>query len=995
MEKNHEFFSTAKLNFFILLFIMMVHDLSHGSRIDQAGPLRALRRAKMKAQGGTYPSDDEKLSPSSNSGGQQSSSDVGKMEDDLIKGGLPGQPSGVLFNQYAGYITVDKSNGRSLFYYFAEAAENPSSTPLILWLNGGPGCSSLGVGAMVENGPFGVKPDGKTLYLRQHSWNKVANVLFLESPAGVGFSYSNTSSDYATAGDKRTGEDTYIFLTSWFKRFPQYKARDLYIMGESYSGYYIPELSELIINTNMEVDSSLKIQLKGIMIGNGIMDDETDGRGMYDYIWSHALISDETHRGLKEHCNNFTGPNCEEFVDKIGKEIGKIDFYNIYSPLCLSSPDSLPTKPIRFRGYDPCEENYAYLYLNLPHVQQALHANTTKLPYAWDYCSKVLTSWKDSPSTVIPIYRRLISSGLRILLYSGDMDAVVPVTGTRYSIDLLNLKVIKPWHPWSDGTREVAGYQVVYDGLTFATVRGAGHEVPRFQPRRTLALLKMFYKKKGLMYLIKQHFYNAASMKVAFLISLLLSLVAFIQCYAGIGFDPLEKILEAQRSRKFSASYVTKAMETEYSPVYVGRQGGLKEVDKITTLPGQPNGVNLVQYSGYVTVDPKAGRALFYYFVESKNSSSKPLVLWLNGGPGCSSFGNGAMMELGPFRVNSDGKTLSENKYAWNNAANILFLESPAGVGFSYSNTTSDSGTNGDKKTAVDSYTFLVNWLERFPEYKTRDFFISGESYAGHFVPQLAQLILQNNKITKRTVINLKGIAIGNAYIDYETSYTGMYDYFWSHAIISDETHEGIVLNCNFSSETDSDACATYIDQARRARENIFFYDIYAPFCSSSSNAPSLSAFDPCSDTYVHSYLNTHEVQRSLHANVTGLPGTWESCSLDVAITWIDKPLTVLPTIQELMGSGISVWIYSGDTDGRVPVTTSRYAIKKLKTSVETPWYPWYTQGEVGGYAVGYKNLTFVTIRGAGHFVPSYQPARALAFFSSFLDGKLPPSNQN
>lgn len=91
--------------------------------------------------------------------------------------------------------------------------------------------------------------------------------------------------------------------------------------------------------------------------------------------------------------------------------------------------------------------------------------------------------------------------------------------------------------------------------------------------------------------------------------------------------------------------------------------------------------------------------------------------------------------------------------------ANVVFLESPAGVGFSYSNRTSDYVT-GDKQTALDSYTFLVNWLERFPEYKTRDFFITGESYAGHYVPQLADLILQNNKITNQTVINLKGIAV-------------------------------------------------------------------------------------------------------------------------------------------------------------------------------------------------------------------------------------------
>ena len=93
-------------------------------------------------------------------------------------------------------------------------------------------------------------------------------------------------------------------------------------------------------------------------------------------------------------------------------------------------------------------------------------------------------------------------------------------------------------------------------------------------------------------------------------------------------------------------------------------------------------------------------------------------------------------------------------------AANVLFLESPAGVGFSYSNRTSDYNTSGDSRTALDSYWFVINWLERFPEYKNRDFYISGESYAGHYVPQLAHTILQHNKKANKTLINLKGIIV-------------------------------------------------------------------------------------------------------------------------------------------------------------------------------------------------------------------------------------------
>ncbi|XP_059635587.1 serine carboxypeptidase 1-like [Cornus florida] len=258
-------------------------------------------------------------------------------------------------------------------------------------------------------------------------------------------------------------------------------------------------------------------------------------------------------------------------------------------------------------------------------------------------------------------------------------------------------------------------------------------------------------------------------MKVAQLTWLLLMLLPCHHLFFPIAcaanqIDNLNKLIKSRRSENppLAQSWTEQAVGDEhYSSVYIGPQDGLRAADKIDALPGQPGGVDFDQYAGYVTVDPKAGRELFYYFVESpQKSSSKPLVLWLNGGPGCSSLGYGAMQELGPFRVKSDGKTLFRNDYAWNNVANVLFLESPAGVGFSYSNTSDDYDNAGDKSTADDSHTFLLNWLERFPQYKTRDFFITGESYAGHYVPQLAYTILSRNKNTNQTKINLKGIAV-------------------------------------------------------------------------------------------------------------------------------------------------------------------------------------------------------------------------------------------
>ncbi|XP_060217406.1 serine carboxypeptidase-like 40 isoform X1 [Lycium barbarum] len=423
-------------------------------------------------------------------------------------------------------------------------------------------------------------------------------------------------------------------------------------------------------------------------------------------------------------------------------------------------------------------------------------------------------------------------------------------------------------------------------------------------------------------------------------------------------------------------------------------QEGLKENDKIQKLPGQPP-VKFEQYGGYVTVDESAGRAFYYYFVEAQHSKeSLPLLLWLNGGPGCSSLAYGAFQELGPFRVNSDGKTLHKNNFAWNHAANVLFVESPAGVGFSYSNTSTDVKVGGDRKTANDNYRFLINWLEKFPEYKDRDFYISGESYAGHYVPQLAHTILYHNKKAKKNIINLKGILIGNAVINDETDTRGMYEYFASHALISDEVEAEIQKECKFTvpESEESDKCQVALGIAEYGTHPLDIYAIYAPRCHNSNltshpKKPSL-VIDPCSDDYTTAYMNRPDVQKALHANVTNIKyATWQPCS-DVLTNWTDSPSTVIPLLREFMANDIRVWIFSGDTDGRVPVTSTKKSIKIMNLPTKTPWHPWFLNEEVGGYTQVYKgDMTFVTVRGAGHQVPAYEAARALSLIMHFLAG--------
>ncbi|KAL5071592.1 hypothetical protein RYX36_022479 [Vicia faba] len=429
--------------------------------------------------------------------------------------------------------------------------------------------------------------------------------------------------------------------------------------------------------------------------------------------------------------------------------------------------------------------------------------------------------------------------------------------------------------------------------------------------------------------------------------------------------------------------------------------------DKISWLPGQPKNIGFEQYSGHVTVNEQNGRALFYWLTEAPlthQPNSKPLLLWLSSGPGCSAIAFGASEEIGPFRIKPDGKSLYLNPNAWNTLANILFLDSPAGVGFSYSNTTSDLYTFGDQKAAEDSYTFLVNWLERFPQYKHRELYIGGISYAGHYVPQLAQIVYRRNKGVNNPVINLKGFMVGNGVTDDYHDLVGTFEYWWTHGLISDSTYKLLGTACVFGSSTHPSAqCTQAINVAAAEQGNIDLYNIYAPLCNSTSSLkrdlnsryPGMSiAYDPCTDSYSDSYFNRPEVQKALHADAIGIPYTWKACS-DVVqnSNWGDSPLSMLPIYHELINASLRILVFSGDNDGIVPVTATRYSIDALKLPTIVNWYPWYDSGKVAGWSQVYKGLTLVTVRGAGHRVALHKPPEAFIVFRSFLENKNMPSS--
>ncbi|KAA8533371.1 hypothetical protein F0562_033096 [Nyssa sinensis] len=255
------------------------------------------------------------------------------------------------------------------------------------------------------------------------------------------------------------------------------------------------------------------------MIGNALLDDETDQTGMIDYAWDHAVISDRLYQEVKSKCNfsqEHPSDDCNRALNDYFDVYKIIDMYSLYSPTCLNSNFSSTRRlhviqgiaPQLFSkvdgwhrrptGYDPCASDYTEVYMNRAEVQEALHANVTNISYPWTHCSDNITFWSDSPASILPIIKKLITGGLRVWVYSGDTDGRIPVTATRYTLRKLGLNTIEEWSPWYTNNKQVGGWTIEYDGLMFVTVRGAGHQVPTFKPHQALQLVRHFLANKKL-----------------------------------------------------------------------------------------------------------------------------------------------------------------------------------------------------------------------------------------------------------------------------------------------------------------------------------------------------------------------------------------------------------------------------------------------------------------------------------------------------------------
>ncbi|ORY86969.1 Alpha/Beta hydrolase protein [Protomyces lactucae-debilis] len=406
------------------------------------------------------------------------------------------------------------------------------------------------------------------------------------------------------------------------------------------------------------------------------------------------------------------------------------------------------------------------------------------------------------------------------------------------------------------------------------------------------------------------------------------------------------------------------------------------------------------QHVGYLDVEEN--KHFFYWFFESRNDpKNDPIVLWLNGGPGCSSL-TGLFFELGPASIKSDGKTIKHNPHSWNNNASVIFLDQPLNVGYSYGEGVSDTVAAGK-----DVYAFLALFFKTFPEYADLDFSIAGESYAGHYIPVFAKEIRKS----KTPKINLKTILIGNGltdplvqYKEYANMACGKGGY---EAVLSKTECDGmeasyprcasLIQNCyNSQSAWTCVPASLYCNNVmmgpyQKTGRNV--YDIRGN-CEDSANLcyPQMG--------WIQNYLNQPEVMKKLGAEVD----TYESCNMNINRNFLFNGDWMKPyylAVPYLLEQGIPVNIYAGDADficnwlgNQAWVNALEYKdhakFAKQKTS------EWTLSRDIGKVKKGTKmgitksvgDFTFLTVYEAGHMVPYDQPEAALDFFNRWLAGE-------
>uniref|UniRef100_A0A1B0CQ02 Carboxypeptidase n=1 Tax=Lutzomyia longipalpis TaxID=7200 RepID=A0A1B0CQ02_LUTLO len=399
----------------------------------------------------------------------------------------------------------------------------------------------------------------------------------------------------------------------------------------------------------------------------------------------------------------------------------------------------------------------------------------------------------------------------------------------------------------------------------------------------------------------------------------------------------------------------------------------------------------LQSYAGYITVNKKYNSNMFFWFFRAKiNSAAAPVVLWLQGGPGASSL-FGMFAENGPFSITED-LDYPPRQYSWHINHNLIYIDNPVGTGFSF--TDNDMGYSGTETAIGENLqNVLQQFFKLFPELRKNPFYITGESYAGKYIPAAAFQIHQKNQevLAEEEVINLRGMAIGNGFTDplHQLNYG---DYLYQIGLIDANARdlfgkyqrkaESLIENGDYTAAfvlldrlIDGDGDAKSIFQNLTGLEQYYNY---------------LSTQTDDGSAAMGKLIENAEMRKAIHVGNKTFHG------LDVNKVEIFLVSDIMKSVSGLVGDLLTYYpivVYNGQLDIIVayPLTTNylqNLEFRDREEYLRAKRHIWRVDGDIAGYVKEAGNLIEILVRDAGHMVPLDQPKWALDLLLHLTHGK-------
>lgn len=414
------------------------------------------------------------------------------------------------------------------------------------------------------------------------------------------------------------------------------------------------------------------------------------------------------------------------------------------------------------------------------------------------------------------------------------------------------------------------------------------------------------------------------------------------------------------------------------------------EAGEVEILPGYGK-VKEKQLAGNLPVSEKNDAFIYFWFIESQSEPEKdPIVIWLNGGPGSSSF-IGLFAENGPYKIQEDNIyvdniVLIDNPFSWHRNASYMMIDQPPGTGLSHI-TDPKKSVKTEHEATEQLYNGIQAFFDRWPAYRKQDLYIFGESFAGVYIPLLATKILDKNQ-ENNPYINLKGIGIGDGFVAPCIQESTYGNYAYAHGLIclnEKKKVDKLYNGCKEAIETSQPITSRDADKICNKIEQ------YISKVSGGANMYDVRVIGEYNFDIIGKYVDQPDVRKSLY--VSPHVKAWKDTSKRIAYLLELGEQNSYAYLYPRLFESIRVIVYNGIYDMDCNFMGTDAWIQSLEWSFKKQFLqkeriPWFEDGKPVGHFRSFSNLTQVVVAGAGHLVPMDQPKNALALLNKFIQQK-------